>query len=212
MTIFRPNNIDELKNFSGRKDKLAILERKKPVKASLFFNELIENSFSVFGEVHRETTLVDIRKILKDGIPKPIQNYPFYNDWINDMSSVCRAFCALENSNTISYSISSDRGCKRYHIDNVPQRLLVTYMGKGTEWVPDEAVDRAAHANGEPNENIVRDISAKKFINEWDIAVFKGGSNGLLHRTPDSELNVPSILMRLDHKNFWDEIINQRQS
>ena len=49
--------------------------------------------------------------------------------------------------------------------------------------------------------------SARKFINKWDIAVFRGGKNGILHRTPDSALqNQSSILMRLDNSSFLEEI------
>ena len=84
----------------------------------------------------------------------------------------------------------------------MPRRLLVTYDGKGTEWLPDEAVDRAAYTKGEPNELIVKDPSSKRFIDEWDIAVFKGGNGGLLHRTPDEALASPSVFMRLDNINF----------
>ena len=62
------------------------------------------------------------------------------------------------------FGVGSKRGCKRYHIDNVPYRLLVTYAGKGTEWLPDEASDRGAYDRGETNENIIKDQSAKQEI------------------------------------------------
>ena len=66
--------------------------------------------------------------------------------------------------------------------------------------------DKIAYKNGEPNEKIIKDISAKQFIGEWDIAVFKGGLEDLLHRTPDSALNKNSILMWLDYPEFWKNI------
>ena len=86
----------------------------------------------------------------------------------------------------------------RYHVDNVPYRLLVTYAGKGTKWLPEDASDRGAYARGEPNENIVKDHSAKQFIEQWGVAIFRGGASGLLHRTPDPALQANSILVRLD--------------
>ena len=72
--------------------------------------------------------------------------------------------------------------------------------------MPDEAVDRDAYTNGEPNKNILKDISAKQFINKWDVAIFKGYPKGLLHRTPDTALSDSSVLMRLDHSGFWKKI------
>ena len=92
-------------------------------------------------------------------------------------------------------------------MDKVPRRLLVTYAGQGTEWLPDDAADRTAFAKGEPNEKIITDATAKQFIGQWDVALFRGGSDGLLHRTPDEALNQFSILMRLDNKVFWEKIL-----
>ena len=102
--------------------------------------------------------------------------------------------------------IGSRRGCRRYHVDNVPRRLLVTYDGCGTEWLADDAADRDAFAKGEPNDKILKDPSGKKFMGEWDISIFRGGGTGLLHRTPDDALNGHSILMRLDNNEFGDTV------
>ena len=37
--------------------------------------------------------------------------------------------------------------------------------------------------------------------------LFRGGSDGLLHRSPDAALNGTSIMMRLDHEYFWNEVM-----
>ena len=124
------------------------------------------------------------------------------------ITHVCEIFCDIQNTSSISMWIGSKRGCKRFHIDNVPQRLLVTYSGEGTEWLPDAAADKSAYLNGEPNEKILKFPQKKQFVNEWDIAIFKGGSEGLLHRTPDSALKKNSILLRLDHADYWKNIYN----
>ncbi|MFL9629356.1 hypothetical protein, partial [Aeromonas jandaei] len=54
--------------------------------------------------------------------------------------------------------------------------------------------------------------SAIQFLNPWDISVFKGGSKGILHRTPDEAMKGSSLLMRLDHPSFWEKINQQNQS
>ncbi len=46
----------------------------------------------------------------------------------------------------------------------------------------------------------------------WDISIFRGGKNGLLHRTPDAALNEPSLLLRLDHQKYWDNIFKQNNN
>ena len=130
----------------------------------------------------------------------------------SDMAGVCEIFCDTLKSESISFCLGTERGCSRYHIDNVPMRLLVTYSGQGTEWLPNEIANRIAFEEGLPNEKIVRDYSKIQHIDTWNIAIFRGGSAGLLHRTPDSALKNPSILLRLDHESFWDNILKQQES
>ena len=122
------------------------------------------------------------------------------------MEDVCKSFCELENIKDVAFWLGTKRGCSRYHVDNVPKRLLVTYAGRGTEWIPDMAADRTAFESGEPNEHIVKDTSALRHIRQWDVAVFRGFREGILHRTPDEALNGPSILLRLDHSSFLKKI------
>ena len=184
------------------------------LNAILFFKKLLKISFNITGEIYKETATINIKDLLSDKLPKKIKNNVFYQPWIEDMANLCEMFCITKKSSYISFSISSHRGCRRYHIDNVPLRLLVTYAGQGTEWLPNEFANKRAYANGEPNEKIIKDISKKQFVGEWDIALFKGGPEGLLHRTPDSALNNNSILMRLDHARFWKDIqrnVNQNK-
>ena len=82
----------------------------------------------------------------------------------------------------------------------------MTYYGKGTEWVPDSAVDRFAYDSGMPNDKILINNNARKFLNTWDIAIFRGGEKGILHRTPDSALNSPTLQMRLDYSSFLNDV------
>ena len=77
--------------------------------------------------------------------------------------------------------------------------------------MPDSAVDRLAYDSGMPNNKILTNNNARKFLNAWDIAIFRGGPDGLLHRTPDAALNRPSILLRLDHESFWDTVFRDTQ-
>ena len=85
-----------------------------------------------------------------------LQSDPFFENWLVDMSKVCKIFCSIQSEKRISFWLGSKRGCKRYHIDMVPYRLLVTYAGQGTELLPDDAADRKAFFNGKSNEKIRR--------------------------------------------------------
>ena len=195
-------DLNSLSNFSDRQNKLEILLRHKPAEASLFFKKLLRTPFHSEGEITRHNALADITDAMNKVIPHEIRHETFFGVWVHDMAEVAKLFCTIENSDRIRFWVGTNRGCSRYHIDHVPRRLLVTYEGKGTEWLPDDAADRIAHARGEPNEAILKNPSARRFIDEWDVAVFRGGSAGLLHRTPDEALTSPTLFMRLDNKEF----------
>jgi len=211
MSIFKAADLNQLPEFPKREDQLAIVERESPEGAEAFFQKLMQAPFGIAGRVRKESAASDIKDILEDEISAELQSDQFYEHWVSDMAEVCKSFCDTQGSDAVGFWLGSERGCRRYHIDNVPLRALVTYAGTGTEYLPDEAADRRAFADGAPNEKIIKDASAIRFMKAWDVAVFRGGAQGLLHRTPDAALNGPSILMRLDHPSFWDNILKQQQ-
>lgn len=86
--------------------------------------------------------------------------------------------------------------CRKFHVDFVRYRLVTTYVGPGTEWVPDEAVRREAleHPQDCPcdaNNEIVRDLSAVRHAVPGEVIVMKGalhpGHLGAVHRSPPIE-------------------------
>ena len=211
MRIFQAPNLQALPDFPNHQDQLAIVSRHPIEGADVFFKTLMHTTFGVIGQVFKKSSLDDIKDLLEKEIPIKLQADPFYVRWLSDMADVCNTFCDTLGTEAVDFCLGTERGCRRYHTDNVPLRALVTYAGTGTEYVPDEAADRNAHAAGAPNEKILKDPSAIRFLNTWDVAVFRGGPKGLLHRTPDAALNGPSILLRLDHPSFWDEIFRKKE-
>ena len=203
-------NLNKIKqnllDFKNNNEQLKIVNRKIPKKSNFFFNKLFKSLNSVTGFVTNNHPKHDIKRILNQ-LSIDIKYDPFFEVWLDDMSKLCKLFCEFLGEEKISYWVGSQRGCKRYHVDMVPFRLLVTYFGEGTELLPDYAADRSAFIQGKQNNEILNDKSALKHLNNWDIAIFRGGENGILHRTPDSALeNKSSILMRLDNSSFLDEL------
>lgn len=203
-------SLQTLPEFRGCQNQLAVVERAAMHGAERFFKTLMQTNFNVIGHVFNNSSMEDIKGLLADHIPRDLQSDPFYARWLADMAAICDVFCDLAGDRSISFCLSTKRGCHRYHKDNVPMRLLVTYAGQGTEWLPDSAADGLAYASGMSNEAILKDPSARQFMKPWDIAVFRGGPKGLLHRTPDVALNGPSILMRLDHEGFLRAVLREK--
>ena len=212
MSFLKIDDIKKISEFSKQEYQLIELERKNMNNSDSFFREIMYEPFRVIGKISKKNSSEDIKRILRDIIPLSSQTNFFYKTWVSDMSEICQIFCDTLNSKSVSFCLGTERGCSRYHIDNVPMRLLVTYMGQGTEWLPNEIANRAAFEEGLPNEKIVKDSSKIKSIKTFNVAIFRGGASGLLHRTPDSALKNPSILLRLDHESFWDNILKQQDS
>ena len=212
MSFLKIDDIEKISEFSKQDYLLIEIERKNMNNSDSFFREIMYEPFRVIGKISKKNSSEDIKRILRDIIPLSSQTNFFYKTWVSDMSEICQIFCDTLNSKSVSFCLGTERGCSRYHIDNVPMRLLVTYMGQGTEWLPNEIANRVAFEEGLPNEKIVKDSSKIKSIKTFNVAIFRGGAAGLLHRTPDSALKNPSILLRLDHESFWDNILKQQDS
>jgi hypothetical protein len=194
-------------NFYKDDSYLNILDREKPYKSNEFFKNLIAEPFQLNINIKIANAFEDIKYYLNKELLKRVQDQIFYYKWIKDMSEICILYSDIINKNSLNFSLKTSRGCKRYHIDNVPLRLLVTYYGKGTEWLPRDACNYSAYYNGESNEKIIKIKNKSKFIEPWSIAIFKGqkfkgGTKAILHRTPDEALNKRSLLMCLDSESF----------
>ena len=186
---------------------LNILDREKPYKSNEFFRTLISEAFELNFNIKKANAFEDIKYHLNEELLKRVQDQVFYYKWIKDMSEICILYSDIINKNNFNFSLKTSRGCKRYHIDNVPVRLLVTYFGIGTEWLPRDACDYSAYYNGESNEKIIKIKNRSKFIKPWSIAIFKGqkfkgGTEAILHRTPNEALNNKSLLMCLDSESL----------
>jgi len=80
-------------------------------------------------------------------------------------------------------AISTD-ACMRWHRDCVPLRLITTYRGPGTEWLPPA---QAAAALAQPDQN----MGGSEQLAPFDVALFKGcgwpglaHDSGIVHRSP----------------------------
>ncbi len=93
--------------------------------------------------------------------------------------------------------------CSRFHADNNQLRMLCTYYGPGTLWLPNHAVDRKAYLTGKGNQNILLDESLVKQVYTGDVVILKGalypGATPILHRSPNIQENCEErILLSID--------------
>ena len=99
--------------------------------------------------------------------------------------------------------------CPRFHVDRVPCRLVTTYHGVATEWLPHQAVDRSKLG---PGSNGQSDLASGLFADQseiqqlacGDVALLKGelwkGNEdaGLVHRSPAVPARENRLLLTID--------------
>ncbi|WP_420546872.1 DUF1826 domain-containing protein [Curvivirga sp.] len=212
MAVLKSRDINDLKAFKSSQNQLCIVERKSPDGSESFFQKLMNKPLLVMALIRKDYAFADLKEVLQPEISAAILDDLFYDTWLKDMAGNIEKFCEVMEVENLAFWLGSKRGCRRYHVDKVPMRMLVTYAGKGTEWVPDEAVDRKAYEKGAKNDEIILDGSMREFMQPWDVALFYGGDDGILHRTPDDAFEHSSILMRLDHPSFWYDVLEPQLS
>ena len=94
-------------------------------------------------------------------------------------------------------------GCRLFHADNVPLRLICTYRGPGTQWLPEDAFDRDGLRRG--SNDLVLDWSAVRELAAGDVAVMKGlrfpgagVTDTLVHRSPSAGAAQPRVVAVID--------------
>jgi hypothetical protein len=87
--------------------------------------------------------------------------------------------------------------CRKFHTDMLRYRLLTTYLGPGTEWLPESNLRRTALTDSPPcpvaaNAAIVRDPARIRRARTGDVLLMKGAASAgperaLVHRSPPIE-------------------------
>jgi hypothetical protein len=120
-----------------------------------------------------------------------------HHEFLQNLNELLEMFSCLFDSPTIGLRINTlERSmCPRFHVDNVPVRLVTTYGGAGTQWLPAAYADCSKlgpKARGVMDEHsgIICNAQAIQQLNAGDVALLKGENwegnegRGLIHRSP----------------------------
>ncbi len=147
--------------------------------------------------VHSE--LADVRL----GLPK--SDSLAAEAFIEDVASLASDFLEYSEHGRgrLYLRVVEDDACTKFHTDGYTLRLFTTYLGKGTEWLPESAVNRKAL--GSSNDQIVRDHTRIERMQPFEVGILKGqlpgqtSIKGIVHRSPGvSSLERRRIILRVD--------------
>ncbi|MGB2217297.1 MAG: DUF1826 domain-containing protein [Porticoccaceae bacterium] len=99
--------------------------------------------------------------------------------------------------------------CPKFHVDKVPCRLITTFQGTATEWLPHHAVNReklGIGSHGQPDDlsGLYQKPDDIQKLGCGDVGLLKGElwagneSAGLVHRSPALAVGERRLLLTLD--------------
>lgn len=128
-----------------------------------------------------------------------------------DIGQLTEMFSCLFELQVIGLRLTPLSGtmCPKFHVDHVPCRLITTYLGPGTEWLPEHRVERSRLGPGRDNprdskSGLYSSADAIHTLAAGDVALLKGEAwegnegGGLVHRSPDVAPGQRRLLLTLD--------------
>ncbi len=128
-----------------------------------------------------------------------------------DISELVDMFCVLFDLEKVGLRLTVlDRAmCPRFHVDRVPCRLVCTYHGIASQWLPHEMVDRSKLGRGnnglmDAESGLYQSEQHINRLNTGDVAMLKGElwegneNAGLVHRSPHVPVDGSRLLLTLD--------------
>jgi hypothetical protein len=131
-----------------------------------------------------------------------------------DISELVDMFCLLNGLKQVGLRLTmlDQAMCPRFHVDKVPCRLVCTYHGVATEWLPHDKADRSKLGKGnnglvDEESGIYQTQNDINQLNTGEVAMLKGelwqgnGNAGLIHRSPQVFEGNKRLLLTLDFNN-----------
>ncbi len=208
-TVSQSTQTKVLSDIYQEEHNLAIWERTLPPTLLTAIDAfLLSNStFSCTLAVTPDNALSTVKKALK-GAENSVECADALSE---DVAELVDMFCCLFDLKQAGVRLTalSHAMCPRFHVDKIPCRLITTYQGIATEWLPHDRVNRAA-LGGYRNEmsdeqsGIYQQTEDIHQLQRGDVALLKGErwegneNAGLVHRSPSLMPNEKRLLLTLD--------------
>lgn len=161
------------------------------------------NNFSL----NQIVTPENVTKSLERGLP----NVNGLEALIRDIALLVDAYCCLFDLDTAGLRLTQvdSAMCPRFHVDQVPCRLITTYQGPATQWLEEDSLNRqklGRGSNGQPDSSsgLIKANANIQQISVGDVALLKGErwegneGRGSVHRSPGVENGQYRLLLTLD--------------
>jgi len=179
---------------------IAVWQRERQQLLDTYANEWVKRYPS-----HAPKLLLSVANVT-DQLDKLLPDLDETTSFKQDVALLVEMFACLFDTDEVGLRLSplTTAMCPRFHVDNIPCRLVTTYGGLGTQWLLEENLDRSRLGKGagglpDHESGIFNNEQAIQQLNSQHIALLKGSGwvgnedYGIVHRSP----HLPSGQMRL---------------
>lgn len=175
---------------------LAVWRRRLPAQLEDFAALVIS-----LGQPLADQRVIDVNEEQKPVLPDLLReaaDLHGYEAFVADVTWLVAAYTCLVGARRVGLRLRVLDGpmCPRFHVDNVPLRLLTTYVGPGSEWLQERDSGCGELYTAEPSVDNIQQLQA------GEVAILKGekwqGNEGagLVHRSPSAQQG--RLLLSLD--------------
>ena len=135
----------------------------------------------------------------------------YKNEFHQDITLLVEMFACLFDTDEVGLRLTPLKTamCPRFHVDNIPCRLVSTYGDLGTEWLLEPNINRKRLGRGakglpDAESGIYYDEKSIQRLASQQVALLKGSgwegneSYGLVHRSPGLNSGQTRLLLTLD--------------
>ena len=211
-SAFITTDLSKISEIYQEKINISIWQRKLDRSITKSSEHILnKNPYLEFSEVLQPG---DVKKSLSSAMGLSKEMLPFFDDVFQMVSMFCKLFDQKKiwlRLDGIDHPM-----CPRFHTDKLKCRLVSTYLGPATQWLPHNLIDRSKLGYGNEGKP---DSESGLFISEdsiqqcatGDVALLKGESwegndgAGLVHRSSYKEGSYKRLYMTID---FLETYIN----
>lgn len=189
---------------------IAIWQRQLQQEVECYVDELLRKSKTIALKLSGspEQLMEEIQRVFPPALINEQNSCVSAAAFYADIHQVLDMFCCLFDAKILGLRINTleHAMCPRFHTDNVAIRLITTYYGLATEWLPDQLSNRTALGTA-----FARQINTPSAITKsenhiqrmaaGDVALFKGElwegneGRGIIHRSPAPTIQQPKRLV-----------------
>lgn len=181
---------------------LVVWQRALPVHIATFAETVLATGQPLAES--RVLDLVDDEPPVLTDLAAAFSDVEGHTSFVADVTWLVHAYGCLTGARRVGLRIRTlnKAMCPRYHVDWVSLRLITTYAGAGSEWLPEGAVPR--DLLGTPS---AKPSMPPEKVDPGSVALFKGErwdgneGRGIVHRSPPASAHEGRMIMTLDWLN-----------